>query len=211
MSQSFKASAFEKIPVVGILRGTSVEESHFIASTYQQQGFYTLEVTMNTPMVEEIIITLSEEYPELCIGAGTVCSVSDLDKAIAAGARFIVTPILNDAVIRACVEANIAVFPGAYTPTEIYQAWQLGATAVKVFPATQLGPSYLKNVLAPLNSLKLIPTGGVSLDNMKSYFRAGAYGVGMGSSLLQKQYISDKDSEGLGQHFLTIKEEIQRI
>lgn len=211
MSQSFKASAFEKIPVVGILRGTSLEESHFIASTYQQQGFYTLEVTMNTPMVEEIIITLSEEYPELCIGAGTVCSVSDLDKAIAAGARFIVTPILNDAVIRACVEANIAVFPGAYTPTEIYQAWQLGATAVKVFPATQLGPSYLKNVLAPLNSLKLIPTGGVSLDNLKSYFRAGAYGVGMGSSLLQKQYISDKDSEGLGQHFLTIKEEIQRI
>jgi len=211
MSQSFNASAFEKIPVVGILRGTSLEESHFIASTYQQQGFYTLEVTMNTPMVEEIIITLSEEYPELCIGAGTVCSVSDLDKAIAAGARFIVTPILNDAVIRACVEANIAVFPGAYTPTEIYQAWQLGATAVKVFPATQLGPSYLKNVLAPLNSLKLIPTGGVSLDNLKSYFRAGAYGVGMGSSLLQKQYISDKDSEGLGQHFLTIKEEIQRI
>jgi len=211
MSQSFKASAFEKIPVVGILRGTSVEESHFIASTYQQQGFYTLEVTMNTPMVEEIIITLSEEYPELCIGAGTVCSVSDLDKAIAAGARFIVTPILNNAVIRACVEANIAVFPGAYTPTEIYQAWQLGATAVKVFPATQLGPTYLKNVLAPLNSLKLIPTGGVSLDNLKSYFRAGAYGVGMGSSLLQKQYISDKDSEGLGQHFLTIKEEIQRI
>ena len=211
MSQSFNASAFEKIPVVGILRGTSLEESHFIASTYQQQGFYTLEVTMNTPMVEEIISTLSEEYPELCIGAGTVCSVSDLDTAIAAGARFIVTPILNDAVIRACVEANIAVFPGAYTPTEIYQAWQLGATAVKVFPATQLGPSYLKNVLAPLNSLKLIPTGGVSLDNLKSYFRAGAYGVGMGSSLLQKQYISDKDSEGLGQHFLTIKEEIQRI
>lgn len=164
---------------------------------------------MNTPDVENIIATLRQKYPQLNVGAGTVCSLLDLEKALNAGSQFIVTPIINEEVIKKAVAQNIPIFPGAFTPSEIYKAWSLGASAVKVFPATQLGTTYIKDVLAPLNEIKLLPTGGVSFDNIKSFFDVGAVGVGMGSSLLDKKLIEDKDFDGLEAHFIKIKEQIK--
>ena len=117
---------------------------------------------------------------------------------------FIVTPVINEEVIQSCVSQGIPIFPGAFTPTEIYKAWSLGASAVKVFPATQLGVTYIKDVSAPLNDIKLLPTGGVSKTNIKSFFEAGAYGVGMGSSLFDKQLISDQNYTALKEHFKSI-------
>jgi 2-dehydro-3-deoxyphosphogluconate aldolase/(4S)-4-hydroxy-2-oxoglutarate aldolase len=99
------------------------------------------------------------------------------------------------------VSRNIPVFPGAYTPTEIYQAWKLGASMVKVYPATSLGPEYIKDVKAPLNKIKLMPTGGINLDNIQTFIKAGADGLGIGSQLFDKTLIKDENWEGLELHF----------
>ena len=122
------------------------------------------------------------------------------------GAQYIVTPILNKEVIQRSVAGKTPIFPGAFSPSEIYTAWNLGATAVKVFPATHLGPQYIKDVLAPLQDIRLLPTGGVTKDNMASYFNAGAVGVGLGSMLFDKNLILRKDYNALTQHFIQIKE-----
>jgi 2-dehydro-3-deoxyphosphogluconate aldolase/(4S)-4-hydroxy-2-oxoglutarate aldolase len=182
-----------------------------LAECYFNAGFNTLEVTMNTKGALDIIARLGRDYPDRNIGAGTVCTRDDLDQAIGAGARFIVTPTLDEEIIERAVAQNVPIFPGAYTPSEIHKAWKLGASAVKVFPATQLGPQYIKDVLAPLNQIKLLPTGGVSLENIKSFFQAGAVGVGMGSSLFNKKMIKERDYQGLKKHFLSIKKAVKEF
>jgi len=161
-NNTFSWNKYNQNPIVGILRGLTTEEVLKIMPSYVKTGFYTIEITMNSPKVAETIATLAKEYPELNVGAGTVCTMEDLKIALDAGSQFIVTPIINEEVIKHCVANNIPIFPGAYTPTEIYKAWSWGASAVKVFPATQLGVQYIKDVLAPLNEIKLLPTGGVS-------------------------------------------------
>jgi 2-dehydro-3-deoxyphosphogluconate aldolase/(4S)-4-hydroxy-2-oxoglutarate aldolase len=138
---------------------------------------------------------------KLNIGAGTVCTEQELESALNAGAQFIVTPIINEAVIRSCVAKGIPIFPGAFTPTEIYNAWSLGATMVKIFPNSVLGADYIKDVKAPLNKIKLVPTGGVSLDNILEYKKAGADGYGMASHLFDKKLIQEKNWDGLKAHF----------
>ncbi|MEM9143209.1 MAG: bifunctional 4-hydroxy-2-oxoglutarate aldolase/2-dehydro-3-deoxy-phosphogluconate aldolase [Bacteroidota bacterium] len=206
---TFSTQRFDEAPIIGILRGWEVETSLKIAGIFEAAGGYTLEVTMNTPHATEIIPKIQKAFPGLAIGAGTVCSVYDLEAALEAGSRFIVTPILNKEVIKACISANIPIFPGAYTPTEIYRAWDLGASAVKVFPASQLGPRFIKDVLAPLNTIKLIPTGGVTKENIRSFFEAGAVGVGLGGSLVDKTLIQKGDFMGLKRHFRAVMEKIE--
>lgn len=199
---AFSWERFYKIPVVGILRNVSFEELKQILALYEEAGLSTIEITFNTPGAEELLHYAAAHYGDrLNIGAGTVCRMDELDAALGAGARFIVTPVLTEPVIEACVEQKIPVFPGAYTPTEIYRAWSLGASMVKVFPATSLGPGYIKEVLAPLNGIRLMPTGGVSTGNFREFLRAGAAGLGMGSQLFPKAYIREKNWEALKQHF----------
>lgn len=201
---NFSSTSFNKMPVIGILRNISLETIESIMPIYSAVGFTNIEVTMNTPDVANIISKLCKNYPNLNIGAGTVCNKAELESALKAGASFIVTPIISEEVIQTCVKNNIPIFPGAYTPTEIYLANRLGATAVKVFPANQLGPDYIKNVLGPLDKSRLIPTGGVTKNNIKKFFESGAYAVGMGSSLFDKKLISAKKLEALKAHFLEI-------
>ncbi len=205
----FSWKKYYETPIIGILRGVPLEVILDLIPVYMDSGYHTLEITMNSPSAAKSISTIAKKFPELNIGAGTVCHKDDLIEALDAGAQFIVMPIVNEEVISHCVKNNIPVFPGAYTPTEIYTAWQLGASAVKVFPASQLGPTYINAVLAPLNDLKLIPTGGVSGENIRSYFYAGAIGVGMGSSLFDKKLIEQKDWGTLKAHFIKIKDLIQ--
>ena len=203
---NFNMNAFKKMPVIGILRDVPYENIEKIMPIFESSGFTNIEVTMNTPGVGKIITKLCASYPNLNVGAGTVCNMEDLDRALKAGASFIVTPIISENVIQFCVKNNIPVFPGAYTPTEIYLADRLGATAIKVFPATQLGTRYIKDVLGPLNTLKLLPTGGITTSNIKSFFEAGAFGLGMGGSLFDKEIIKNQDFEALEKHFIKITE-----
>ena len=210
MSTDFDWDAFAPTPVIAIIRGQPLETCLGIAEALAAADFSYLEVTMNTPEVAEIIAQLCRRFPELHVGAGTVCSTDDLSTALDAGARFIVTPVLTEAVVTDCVARRVPVFPGAYTPTEIYRAWQLGATAVKVFPAGRLGPGYIKDLSGPLPQIKLIPTGGVSLNNIAAFFAAGAVGVGMGSSLLDERFLKTDDYQGLTAHFRRIRQCIQK-
>lgn len=204
LNSTFSFEKYLQMPVLGIIRGYDLADVKWITEIYQSCGFYTLEITMNTPGAADIISELSGEFPEINIGAGTVCTLDDYINARDAGAKFMVTPIIDENVIKASVEDKIPIFPGAYTPTEIYKAWSIGATAVKIFPATQLGVSFIKDIMGPLNQIKVLPTGGVALENIKSFFDVGVYGVGMGSSLLPKKLIADKNEEGLMNHFNAI-------
>ncbi|MEZ4777298.1 MAG: bifunctional 4-hydroxy-2-oxoglutarate aldolase/2-dehydro-3-deoxy-phosphogluconate aldolase [Bacteroidia bacterium] len=195
-----------KTPVIiGILRGFESEAIENIATCYSRAGFSFLEITLNSPGALETIAGLGKTSG-LTIGAGTVCNTDDLEQALAAGAQFIVSPVLDEAVISECVNLGVPVFPGAFTPTEIYRAWALGATMVKVFPAGVLGPGYIKEVLAPLQQIALLPTGGINLTNMEAFIRAGARGFGMGSHLFPKNLIEAKNWDALYEYMLVFKE-----
>lgn len=183
---------FDQVPIVGILRNVAVHQVEELAKHYSEAGLTTLEVTMNSEQAEKAISSLAQEFGQkLNIGAGTVCSVDDLHKALNAGAQFIVTPIVNQDVIKECVSREIPVFAGAYTPTEIYTAWSSGASMVKVFPS--VSAKYIKEVLAPLNSIRMMPTGGITVDNFTDFLEAGAKGVGIGSGLIKKDLIESEN------------------
>jgi 2-dehydro-3-deoxyphosphogluconate aldolase/(4S)-4-hydroxy-2-oxoglutarate aldolase len=166
---------------------------------------------MNSNGAEETIRHLSENFPSLNIGAGTVCDKNDLKRAVKAGASFIVTPVVDEKVIKKCVKWRIPIFPGAFSPLEIYSASKYGATGVKVFPANHLSPSYIKDVLAPFQHLKLYPTGGVNLENISAYFKAGAKGLGMGGTLFLASLLETKDYENLGLHFEKVAQTVQAV
>ncbi|MBM3402367.1 MAG: bifunctional 4-hydroxy-2-oxoglutarate aldolase/2-dehydro-3-deoxy-phosphogluconate aldolase [Bacteroidetes bacterium] len=201
-NQEFSWPKFNEVPLVGIIRNLTFDQIAKILPVYFASGLSNVEITMNTPFAEDIIKYASDEFKgRLNVGAGTVCTMEDLKLALNAGAQFIVTPILSPEVIRTCVESNIPVFPGAYTPTEIYRAWELGADMVKVYPATILGPDYIKDVKAPLNKIKLMPTGGISLKNMEDFIKSGADSLGVGGQLFDKELIKMGDWDGLLVHF----------
>jgi 2-dehydro-3-deoxyphosphogluconate aldolase/(4S)-4-hydroxy-2-oxoglutarate aldolase len=211
VKNQFSWKFFEAMPVIGIMRNVAPRIIEKIVPLYQKAGLTTLEITMNSDEAPQIIRSLSTQYPDLNIGAGTVLEMDDLESAIEAGASFIVTPILNEEVITYCVQNKIPVFPGALTPTEIYKAWKLGAFAVKVFPATQFGAAYLKELKGPLSKINLLPTGGVSIQNIEGFFKAGAMGVGMGSTLFDKKLILKRDFESLYSHFENLSFKIKRL
>jgi 2-dehydro-3-deoxyphosphogluconate aldolase/(4S)-4-hydroxy-2-oxoglutarate aldolase len=206
----FSWERFTRLPVIGIVRHLSAEEVKAILPIYQEQGLTTVEITMNTPNAAQIIRHAVDHFGKsLNIGAGTVCSLADLGAALDAGAGFIVTPIINHLVIAECVRKGIPVFPGAFTPTEIYTAWSLGAEVIKVFPASSLGLAYLREIRGPLNQIKLLPTGGIGLDNCLDFLAAGAFGLGIGSQLFSTELIGKKDWKALADHFSLFVKKIQ--
>ena len=208
----FSWERFHAAPIVGIIRNVPLEPIQRIAELYAAGGLTTLEITLNTPGAADVIHQLKSSVGnDLNIGAGTVCSVEELDIALNAGASFIVTPIINEEVINKCVSNGIPIFPGAFTPSEIYKAWSLGAEMIKIFPATKLGADYIREVLAPLNQVKLMPTGGVSFENCESFFKAGAVGVGMGSNLFPKDLIAAGDWDALAAIYKKYADMIRRI
>ncbi len=201
MKEAFSWEIFEKAPIVAIMRNLPATQLQQILSCMLEAGVSTVEITMNSKDAISSIKSLADKFgTNMNIGAGTVCNLDDMHAALDAGARFIVMPIAEPDVISYCVVHEIPVFPGAYTPSEIYTAWQLGAPMVKVFPAAALGPSYIKDVLAPLDYLKLLPTGGITKDNVKEYMQAGAKGVGVGSSLVPSAFLKKEDWKGLALH-----------
>lgn len=206
----FSWDLFNKMPVVGIIRGLSVDEINFVLPIYKAAGFTTIEITLNTPEALSVIGSLANQYNgALNVGAGTVCTLDDLAAAITAGANFIVTPIFKAEVVKKCVAMQVPIFPGAFTPTEIYEAWELGASVVKLYPASVVGPAYVSAVLAPLNKVKLMPTGGIHLSNMLAFMKAGATSLGIGSELFDKKIIQKRDSEAMLNHFKLFAQQMQ--
>ena len=201
----FSFDAFHQVPIVGILRGNHLQQINQIIDCYRTVGFTTVEITMNSLGAADLIQSLTQEASQdFNIGAGTVCTMEDLEVALQAGAQFIVTPIVNRAVIKHCLSQNIPVFPGAYTPTEVFQAWEAGATAVKIFPAVTGGLTHIKALKGPLNHIPMIPTGGVSADNIAHFFNLDIYGVGMGSQLFPKALITTQNWDALRKQLTTV-------
>ncbi|NJK85155.1 MAG: bifunctional 4-hydroxy-2-oxoglutarate aldolase/2-dehydro-3-deoxy-phosphogluconate aldolase [Bacteroidales bacterium] len=192
--ENIKFTHFEKVPIMGILRG--IEEKHIekLAETIVSVGLRSVEITMNTnhaPLLIKILKNLTKK--KLWIGAGTVLKIKQLYEALEAGAEYIVTPVVNEEVIQYCKNNNIPVFPGAYTPTEIYNAWQMGATMVKVFPASLGGPSYFKELKGPFNDIKLMAVGGVTKNNLTDFFENGASAIAFGGSIFNLNAIRNND------------------
>ncbi len=200
----FDSVQFQKVPVIGILRNYSPKEISGLVANYYQVGFRTIEVTLNTEGALSVIKDLVNSYPEMNVGAGTVCQVNQIKPVIDVGASFIVSPICDESMIIEARDAGLAVFPGAFSPTEIYRAWHAGATAVKLFPANELGPSYLKSILGPLSDVKIIAVGGVHSENMLSFIDAGAIALGMGSSLFPRNILDSDDRNLLVKHLTGI-------
>lgn len=175
---------FATSPVVAIVRGGDPAFLLPTCETLLDAGIVHLEITTNTDGWEDAIRVLAAREGAV-IGAGTVLDADHVTRTAAAGGTFVVAPNTSEAVAAAAADAGLAWYPGAYTPTEILHAWDLGATAVKVFPARSAGgPGYLADVRAPLPHVLVMPTGGVALTDIAAYRSAGAVAVGLGSPLL---------------------------
>ncbi len=172
--------------LVPVVRAASPESAATMIDALLQGGISIVEVTMTVPGAVDLIRTLVGRFgDEVLIGAGTVLDVKTARACRDAGARFIVSPALDLGTVTVCREMGLAIMPGALTPTEIVTAWRAGADAVKVFPCDALGgPAYIKALRAPLPDVPLLPTGGVTLENVADFLRAGAIAVGVGSSLV---------------------------
>ena len=187
--------------LVAVIRLDSGEKLPGIISALRQGGINALEITMTTPWALEIIKNFAAQTgKDFLIGAGSVLDAETARLAILNGAQFIVGPIFNPEVIRMCHRYDKPAIPGAFTPTEILTAWEQGADLVKVFPTTALGPSYIKDILGPLPQVKLLPTGGVTLENAAEFIRSGACCLGVGTALLNKKMIAADDWQALAKH-----------
>lgn len=184
--------------IIAICRGIYGNELLELAASLSRGGISLIEVTFdqsdpeNLTKTAEAIEILNTHRPEMQAGAGTVINLAQLKAAKAAGAGFIISPNTDTAVISATKEFNLVSIPGAMTPSEIASASQAGADFVKLFPASQLGVGFIKAVLAPLNNVKLLATGGINDENLVDYLNAGCVGAGIGGNLCDKKLIAEK-------------------
>ena len=184
--------------VIAIVRLSSSDKLLSVAEALVEGGVRYVEFTMTTPRALDVLAQATESLGDpVVLGAGTVLDPESARAAILAGARFIVTPTLNPEVISVARRYGVLVVPGALTPTEILNAWQLGADLVKVFPVDTLGPGYIKALRGPLPQVGLVPTGGVGVANAADYVRAGAAALGVGSSLVNDRVVAEEDWPGL--------------
>lgn len=194
MDRASVIAAVERAGIVAVIRIKEPAKLRAVVDAIAEGGVRALEVTMTVPGAVELIRQLAPTMPSgFLLGAGTVVDAETANKVIDAGARYIVSPVFRREVITACHRREVVAMPGCFTPTEILDAWDAGADIVKVFPATALGPGYIKDVRAPLPQVKLMPTGGVTLDNAGEWIRAGAVAVGVGTALLDAKAIASED------------------
>lgn len=184
--------------LVAILRLSDLQDAIPLVESLLEGGVRALEFTLTNPESPRVVADCLKHFDQLSrgnatIGLGSVRSTDEAKLAIDSGAQFIVSPITHLGVIECCRRANVDACPGAYTPTEIALAHEAGASIVKVFPARNLGSNYIRDVLAPMPYLRLMPTGGVDLQNVNEYFRAGAVAVGVGGHFLNPTWIQEKE------------------
>ena len=183
--------AIEACGVVAIIRMTETARLPDVVDALSRGGVQALEITMTVPGAVDAIRSVAARLPDgVLLGAGTVLDARTAEEVIDAGARFVVAPVFDRDTIRACHERDVPVMPGCFSPTEMLRAWQAGGDIIKVFPATSVGPGYLKDVRAPLPQLKLMPTGGVTPQNAGDWIRAGAVAVGIGSALVDNKAVA---------------------
>lgn len=200
-----------KVKAVAILRVQEADKLRKIIEAIYAGGISIIEITMTVPNAIKLIERMSEELDKnIILGVGSVLNQSIAEKAIKAGAKYVVSPVLKKEIIDASHKHDVPSMPGCFTPTEIQTAYEYGADIIKVFPADVVGMAFFKSVLAPLPHLKLMPTGGVNLTNAGDWLKAGACAVGIGSALLDKKAIAEENYSVLTQNAKTIIESIQK-
>jgi 2-dehydro-3-deoxyphosphogluconate aldolase/(4S)-4-hydroxy-2-oxoglutarate aldolase len=190
----------EEITVFPVIRANSADVAIRVAGTLIDAGMPTVEITLTVPNAVDAIAKLTRaNRVEAMIGAGTVTTADEARAVIRAGALFIVSPALLPDVIEVARKAHVMMIAGALTPTEILDALRAGADLVKVFPVQSLGgPTYIRSLRGPFPDLPLVATGGVSIDNVADYFRAGATAVGVGSELISHTAVAAGDYDAIG-------------
>ncbi|HEY6448010.1 MAG TPA: bifunctional 4-hydroxy-2-oxoglutarate aldolase/2-dehydro-3-deoxy-phosphogluconate aldolase [Acidobacteriaceae bacterium] len=187
----------EQSGIVPVLRARSEQEGHALVEALVAGGISVIEVTMTVPGAVELLRSLKREYGDrLLLGSGTVTTEEQAVATIEAGAEFVVSPSLHPEVVRITKEIGKVSVPGALTPTEAITAWRAGADYVKIFPCSAVGgASYLKALLAPFPELRLIPTGGVTLETAAEFLKAGARALGVGTDLVNPRAIEEGHPE----------------
>ena len=199
------AAALEACGVVGVIRMRDPRKLRSVVAALADGGVTAIEVTMTVPGAADIIGDLAASLPDrFLLGAGTVLDAATARRVIDAGARFVVSPVFRQEIVAAAHERGAAAAPGCFSPTEMLAAHEAGADFVKVFPATALGPGFIKDVRGPLPQLRLMPTGGVTIENAGDWIGAGAAVVGVGSALVDAEAID-------GGRFTIITEKARRI
>jgi 2-dehydro-3-deoxyphosphogluconate aldolase/(4S)-4-hydroxy-2-oxoglutarate aldolase len=197
--------------VIAVIRAASTESLLDVGRALLAGGVVSIEVTMTTPGALEGIRMLSQRLGrEAIVGVGTVLDPDTCRRAIDAGARYVVSPHFDPQIVAATRELGAVSLPGAFSPTEILRAWHGGADVVKVFPSAGIGPSYFRDVLAPLPHVKLMPTGGVDPKNAGDWIRAGAVCVGAGASLMPKDAAAKKDWAAITANARTMVESVRK-
>ncbi len=183
-----------KSKIVAIVRLDDLSAAGDITEALIAGGIRAIEFTLTNeaaaPTIAEIVNLVDDS---VAIGAGSVINADQVRAVAEAGAQFVVSPVCNREVIDACRALDLPTMPGAFTPSEIQQAWEWGADVVKVFPANHLGKRYIKDVMAPLPHLRLMPTGGVNADNLREFLDFGAFALGVGSALINQEAIASRD------------------
>jgi 2-dehydro-3-deoxyphosphogluconate aldolase / (4S)-4-hydroxy-2-oxoglutarate aldolase len=175
--------------VIAIIRGNYAGAIPAMVEALLAGGVSVIEVTMNSAGVLDAVRLIAEQYADRAlVGAGTVTETAQVAQVAKAGARFVVSPDTHADVIRATLDQGLEPLPGALTPSEVLQAVRAGASLVKLFPATLGGPDYLRQIRAPLDMVRFVPTGGIDASNARSYFEAGAVAVGVGSALVRNNF-----------------------
>ncbi|MFZ1940302.1 MAG: bifunctional 4-hydroxy-2-oxoglutarate aldolase/2-dehydro-3-deoxy-phosphogluconate aldolase [Terracidiphilus sp.] len=184
------------IGIIPSARVRNPDQARFAAESLYDSGIPVLEVTMTVPQALELIEDLAKRHADLVVGAGTVLDDQTARRCIDAGARFITSPGFVPDVVACARQADVVVFPGALTPSEVIAGWKAGADFVKIFPAaTAGGPNYIRALKVPLPQVPLIVTGGVNQLTAFDYILAGAHAIGVGSELLPKEALNNKQSE----------------
>jgi 2-dehydro-3-deoxyphosphogluconate aldolase/(4S)-4-hydroxy-2-oxoglutarate aldolase len=183
---------------VAVLRAPSGEVLADVVEAILAGGIDCIEITFTVPKAHRVLEAVADRLGDrVLLGAGTVLDPETARVALLAGARFIVSPNVNVSTIEVCKRYTALAMPGAFTPTEILTAWEAGADIVKVFPSEIGGPGYLKALRGPLPHVRLMPTGGVTLQTAADFLKAGACALGIGSSLVSAEAVKNRDLAGI--------------
>jgi len=194
MSKTDILNAIKKYKITAIVRGTEAEKATEVARSLYAGGIRLIEVTFNTEGAAEMIAAIKKEMGDkMHIGAGTVLDSETAKQAIYAGAEFILSPSTDRGMIELCNTYGKVAIPGIATPTEAVKAMKMGAEIIKFFPAAASGSNYMKSIKGPLDHVEIIAVGGINLDNAREFLDKGAVGLGIGSSLVNNDYIENND------------------
>ncbi len=198
--------------LIAIIRTPSLAQGEQMAAAVAKAGFRHLEVTCDSDRPFELVQRLKTAWPQCWVGLGTVVNQAQLSQAISVEAAFGFSPVMDRPLLEQAIAASFPLVTGSLTPTEIWQAWQAGAPAIKVFPVTAMGgATYLQNLRAPLADISLIPTGGIAIEDAVPLLKAGAMAIGLGGSLFPKAAVTAGDWKHIEQQAAAVLQSIKKL